>query len=623
MSTTLTRLFRSISLGAFAIGIATSLSACSDQATSRENTATDDGSLRGQLIESIATYDDGTSETTYQLRVGGNPQDERSLVLRETPDLFPMSEVKVWGVVRDGKIFVERLEPVGDSADGLGSTNQPLIGAPPIPPTKLAMAIVDIGLGTRDATITPEELQKRVFTNADSVRAYYLQNSYNMHDLTGKVVSTVLNFPMTTGCSTSSMATTLKPMVDADVGGASNVYLWYFQARASGCSWSGLSSGQNTYYNASAGCVVLVQEPGHSFGLAHASSMACTSNGQTVAFLDDPNNGCKHNEYGNPYDTMGGGCRHFSAYHKTYRTYTQKCNVVRVRKSGTFNLFPIEKACNGIQVLAVPMPHVRPYTNSGGGGGGERNTQLAYYTVELRSPIGFDTGLKPSVLINAAPDFRYNNTSSRNNNRGEHTWLLDMAPSVTTGRDGTAHALAVGQTFTDPAGGVAITTLSVNQDGASIKVDITGTSTVDGGTGDTVCVDNTPITAPGPTTCGDDGGGVPPPPPLDASSSRDARADSTGTGGTGGTTNAGTGGTDIGSGTAGSSNGQAGTTTSGTGGSRATAGSSNANPSEELQGGCACRVLPAAGASGGGSRQYALFTLGLAVLLARRRRTAR
>jgi MYXO-CTERM domain-containing protein len=327
--------------------------------------------------------------------------------------------------------------------------------------------------------------------------------------------------------------------------------------------------------------------------------------------------------------------------------------VVRVKKSGTFNLFPTEKPCNGIQVLAVPMAHVRPFTNSGGGGGGARDTQLAYYTVELRSPIGFDTGMKPSVLINVAPDFKFNNQASRGQARGEHTWILDLN-AASTATDGTGNGLPVGQTFTDPSGGITITTMSLDQNGASIKVEITGTSTVPGGTGDTVCVDNTPIAEPGPATCGDEGGS--PPPPIDAST-RDAGRDSGGsaTGGAGGAGAGGRGaggssaGGGPGAGGAGPGTGGATTTTTGTAGSATTttgsagtgvtagttsttsgtAGSSTGSTSSgtagkgdgDLSSGCACRVGDTP-RDAGHARGFALLGIALAGF-ARRRRSAR
>jgi hypothetical protein len=604
------------------------LSACASRGAPSEGTLeTFDGALRGEFIEQIATYDDGTSSSTYLLRVGSSDRDVRELVFDLEPNLLSQTEVKVWGTERDGRIFVDRMEEVV-SSDTPGSLGQALIGTAPIAPTKMAMAVVNTTAGAMP-NITPDVLTQRLFTNPDSVRNYYIENSFGIHDLTGKVVSTVLEYPMTT-CDTMGLASALRPMVDADVGQASDVYLWYFGEKVAACSWGGLGGGLDTYYNASSGCTVLVQEPGHSFGLSHSSSLTCRTGGgdagPPVPMLDDVQQ-CTHNEYGNPYDTMGGGCRHFSGYHKVFRTYLRQCNVVQVRGSGTFTIFPIEKACNGIQLLQVPMPKVRPFMNSGGGGSGTRNTQLGYYLVELRSPLGFDgagtKALKPVVLINASPSFSVLQAGMRRG-RGEHIWLLDNAPAVSGTRDGTDYALPAGQTFTDPAGGVSITVLSVTADGANIQVDVTG-PLLDGGApgAQSTCLDGTPITGPGPATCGDDGGVVIPPPiPIDASAPRDAGG--AGASGAGGRGSGGTAGNGAGGGTAGS-----GTSTSGTDTSTSTstgAGTSTGSGggmgraqrgSEGLQGGCACR---AGVGRTGGAIWGVLIALGLGV--ARRRRGA-
>lgn len=634
-------------LRAYAIGAAAGIAACSGPMAPQDSLEIDDGSVKGELVEFIARYDDGTTATTYFLRVNGNERDQRELVLEKRPELLPMTRVKVWGVERDRRIVVNKMEAI-EERGSTGILGQSLINPVPLPATKLAMAVVDIGTGTN---ITPDELNKRLYTNVDSTKAYYLQNSFGMHDLVGMVSPKTYSYPMTT-CDTSGMASALRAQLDADVGQVSDVYLWYIGKNISACSWSGLSGGKDTWYNGSSSCVVLVQEPGHSFGMSHSSSMTCTdpATGAVTAIRDDLGTGdaasCTHSEYGNRYDTMGGGCRHFNAYNKVYRTYLQKCNGVNVRKSGTFNLMPIEKPCNGIQALQVPMPRTRGFFRTGGGGS-DGVTQLSYYTVELRAPIGFDSSMKATVIINAAPKWSVISTTGGRGSRGEHTWLLDMAASVTTGQDGTAHALAAGQTFTDPAGGVSITTLSVGNEGAVIKVDITGTTSVaDAGT-ETVCLDGTPIEAPGPATCGDDGGGPPPPidvvtPPPMPDASTDVRVDSTGgTGGTAGatgaggtagkggatggsagsttttTTTTGTGGATAGSGGSGTGTG-AGGNGAGMGGSSDTGGSAGTRPEPpDNGGGCGCRV---ASDDEGAARAGGMALIGFALAGVMRRR---
>jgi MYXO-CTERM domain-containing protein len=601
------------------------MSACSSRGAPGESSLeVADGALRGEFIEQIATFDDGTSSSTYFLRVGGNDRDVRELVFAIAPDLLSQTQVKVWGTAgKDGRIVVDRMEEVVSS----DTAGQALIGAAPIPATKMAMAIVNTTTGATP-NVTADTLTQRLFTNPDSVRNYYVENSFGMHDLTGKVVSATLDYPMAT-CDTMGLATALRPMVDADVGGPSDVYLWYFGEKVSACAWGGLGGGIDTYYNATSGCTVLVQEPGHSFGLMHSSSLTCHTDGDAgppVPILDDVQQ-CIHNEYGNPYDTMGSGCRHFSSYHKVFRTYLSNCNVVEVRGSGTFTIFPIEKACNGIQVLQVPMPKVRPFMNSGGGGTGVRNTQLAYYLVELRSPLGFDGGtkpMKPVVLINASPQFSVLQAGMKRG-RGDHIWLLDNNPAATAAHDGTDYGLPPGQTFTDPAGGVSITVLSVTADGANIQVDITG-PLLDGGApgGQSTCMDGTPITGPGPSTCGDDGGVVIPPPiPIDASMPpRDAGgggAGTTGAGGSDATTGAG-GSAGSGGGTTTAGGTQTTGPTTGTAGSTGTGSGKTSGESQGLQGGCACRASGGEGPSGNRAAWGA--ALALAIAAARRRKRA-
>ncbi len=623
------------------------------------------GGIRGRFVENIARFDDGHSQVTYTLFRGTGRSDRRELVFKKAPDLLSNTEIEVWGTEVEGRLQVERYEVVGDGPKKgpLGKSREALIDAAPMAPTNMVMVMVDTG-GGLDVTI--EQMNAELFSETDvtSLKHYYIENSYGMHTLTGQVAPGSYSYAMA-GCDYNALTDALVDQVHADTGVPEfDLYLWYFPQTDS-CSWSGLSSGQDTYYNGSYGCVVLAQEPGHSFGLAHSSSLTCTdATGATVAFADDPQASCTHSEYGNSYDTMGGGCRHFSGYQKVYRTYLQGCNVAQVQASGTFTLHPIESACNGIQVLQVPMTHVRPF-DSEGGGSGERTTQLAYYNVELRAPIGpFDgtnpnstnsTPMVPSVLINAAPDWRIfgqgGGGRGRGNTRGEHIWLLDMAPTSTgtgggrggRGGNGSGHALALGQTFTDPAGGVSITTEAVSEVSATIRVDITPGAVITAGTGGmagaggrtgtggagaggmpttlppgtvATCLDDTPLAAPGPATCGGMPGGA---------GGTAGTAGSGGLAGGGGMT-AGAGGiTGGGSGGAGGiagsvqNAGSGGMTVAGTGGTAGAAPEVVSNDEAELDGGCGCRVAGDRRSNGSTGSLVALVGL-VGAALSRRRR---
>jgi MYXO-CTERM domain-containing protein len=348
--------------------------------------------------------------------------------------------------------------------------SQPLINGMKYKPRSFGFVLVDIGGGVK---LTKEEAQKLLFgvgPNDRSIKQYYNEASYGTQDITGEVLGP-FDYPMT-GCDNTGMARALKPMV-----GMFDHYLWFFGTRTQACQFSGLAEGgqpdrptNDTWYNGSANCVVLIQEPGHNFGMMHSSSMNC---GMTP-FADDPEMTCEHNEYGDRYDPMGGSCNHMNAWQKVFEGWLQECNGLKVKSSGMYTLQPIELACDGPQVLQIPMPKTRPYRRAGGGGFATVE-QIAFYYLELRTPRGFDSTMRnsPTVLVRVAEEFR------DRMDRGRHTWILDMDPSTRT-----IDGLGAGESFTDPAGGVTFEVAAISMDSATIQV------TVPNGTGGAMCLDN-------------------------------------------------------------------------------------------------------------------------------------
>src|SRR3569623_1481281 len=221
------------------------------------------------------------------------------------------------------------------------------------------------------------------------------------------------------------------------------------------------------------------------------------------------------------------------------------------------------------------------------GGGGTATTEtLAYYYVELRTPVDFDgtlgnrSALTPSLLIHVADDVH---TRSQ---KGLHTFLLDMPPTTTGSRAFNDAALPEGATFTDPAGGVSITASAAQ---ATVTVDI------EVGTGAPTCLDGTTFTAPGPgpEACG-------------AATGPTGGASGTGSGGN--TGNTGSGGTS-------SPKGSGGIEPSGSGGSAPMgAGATDS----VVQSGCQCS------STGSGELPWASgLTFGVVAVLGSRRRRSR
>jgi hypothetical protein len=311
---------------------ATNLGCSSDKASETPTAIRTSAPYAGTVAVYSATFDDGTGETQYFLRNTAT-KDEVRLWFTEDPGLEAGARIGIWGQPSADGIRVSRFE----IDHSIAVTRQALIDAPPYPERTFAFVLVDIGGGVN---LTQADAEKRLFGTTlgdNSVKQYYDEVSYGTQPISGVVFGPV-SYPMTT-CDTRGMATTLRPQV-----GTYDHYLWYMGSRTTACSWSGLGESgtpsnpsNDTWYNGSAGCVVLVQEPGHNFGMQHSSSMTCG----TQPFADDPQSACTHNEYGDRYDPMGGGCNHMNGVQKVYEGWLQKCNAVRVGQCGSSTLQPI------------------------------------------------------------------------------------------------------------------------------------------------------------------------------------------------------------------------------------------------------------------------------------------
>ena len=460
-----------------------------------------DGTITGTLAIYVATGANGESEPLYGLR---QPSGLERRLIFDRPSGAPLpvpsnasagATIKVTGIDTPRGLRVMSLTQVDPPRlNGLGHASETLVAGTTFPTKRFAFVVVDVGGGT---DLSLEQARAKILgpsTNADpanadpstadpSLRAYYLEASYGTQDLDGQVFGP-LSYAMTT-CDPMGMAAALRPQVDATGGGSFNHYLWYIGKRDSSlCPWSGLAEvgtpdepATDTWYNGLSSCIVMVQEPGHNFGMQHSSAMDCAGS----RFVDEPNLICSHSEYGDKYDPMGSGCDHMNGWQKTYNGWLQGCNVVEARSSGTFTLNPIELPCDGAQLLKIPMPRSRIFNRAGGGGAASTDV-LTHYFLELRTNRGIDSGTTTAVQVRVSGDIR------GRGQRAVHTWLLDMNPT-TSPYDG----LAEGGTFTDPAGGVSFTIAQLDSNHATVSV----TMAADGG--GPVCLDGaTPFDAPGP-----------------------------------------------------------------------------------------------------------------------------
>jgi hypothetical protein len=596
-----------------------------------------DGSVRGELRIANLSFDDGHSEREFYLAAPGTEELTR-LVFPETPELSAHTNLKVWGGVEAENLLVERYE-IDPTVNGgeAGKSREPLLNGMKETRT-VGFMIMNVG-GTPNLTV--EQAQTAAFgtrgANNASLKEYYLEASYNTLEFTGQVFQTNVAIP--DGCSTSA----LKRIADGwqTEFGMFDHWMGYIGTRSSACGWGGVGwegdaagAERVSFYNASNSCVVLAQEIGHNLGWMHAGTMDC---GDEI--MPDNPSSCEGTEYGSRISPMGGACLHLNAYDKWYQGFFGGCNGVRVPSTGVFTLLPIEIPCDGVQALNIPMPKSRVFRNTSG----SRDTTISRYYLELRTKRGLDNKSAipgPRVFVHVVGDVPQPSQTAT------FDWVLDMEPS-TEAFDG----MTVGQTFTDPAGGVSFTVQAMDNDRATIAVNIAN------GSGSPTCMDNTTFVAPGPSTCGSAGtggmggmggaGGAGGMPGAGAGGMAGAGAGGmaggliggaagaggdSGGAGLGGVPGAGSGGVPVAGGAGAGISGSAGAGVSGTGGSSAgvagapvVAGAGGSGPVSDPvtpggfvddTGGCGCRTArPVRGAS-------ALWTFALAALgLLRRRRT--
>jgi hypothetical protein len=184
-------------------------------------------------------------------------------------------------------------------------------------------------------------------------------------------------------------------------------------------SWAGLGmvGGKGTWINGDFTLRVLGHELGHNLGLHHANFWVAPN--ETII-----GNGSSQ-EYGNPFDIMGGGSgEHYNSWYKTNLDWfiTNEWSVVNA--SGNFRIADLNQSSLGaVHALKVPIGAGRDYW------------------VEFRPAVG-------GLAARAAMIFWGYASSSEESN------LLDMTPSTGTASDA---PLAIGRTFADEGNQIYIT----------------------------------------------------------------------------------------------------------------------------------------------------------------------
>jgi hypothetical protein len=410
-------------------------------------------------------FANGRAETTYfvtnaagrrvPLDAGGHAEKADSLADRE---------VTAQGSMRGGRLAVSALEGADPASDPHTQ------GAPSPGQRKVIVLLVNF---QNDASqpFSADQARSVIFTNPDSVSAYYQEQSAGLVSLTGWVrpdgdvygwyTLPSNNSPcdfLTWGQEANDAATA----AGVDLSSYDHyVYVWP-STGACGFGGAAFTPGSILYINGNLNLHVVGHELGHNLGLAHASSLRCVDGGgQPVPLSED----CAIGEYGDWFSIMGAGIpRHSHNWHKTQLGFLPLQNTVTVPAGAhSYTLAPSEQPIVGAtQVLRIP----RTLSLTQG--------VIDYYYLDFRQPFGtlFDAfaPTEPAVngvAIRIAPDY---DTIAR-------SFLLDMHPETVLPNDA---PLAPGATFSDPTTGISVTTLSVSPAGATLEVVAGDDSDADG-----------------------------------------------------------------------------------------------------------------------------------------------
>jgi hypothetical protein len=352
--------------------------------------------------------------------------------------------LRVTGALDGDTLEVETLEVVTAAADG--SEQDALIAASP---RKVAVILANFTANTSQP-VSQAGARDLVFAGAQSSNAYFKEESFGIRSLVGKLAANGDVFGWytiagTTACDYSAWGNAARAAAQAagvDLSGYDHV-IHYFPRTAS-CAWSGVGQvpGKYTWINGS-NSQTISHELGHNFGAHHSSSLSCTSNDTRVSISAT----CTLSEYGNPFDVMGKGYRHMTAFNKGRTGFLEPANTVSVSADGAFDITPLETKSTGIQSLRIPI-----------------DAANAYY-VEFRQPFGFDnfsttSSVVSGVLVTKGP-LSYSTIA--------RPALLDMVPSTSSFTDA---ALRVGQTFSDTATGISVRLNSLSPAAANVTVDV-------------------------------------------------------------------------------------------------------------------------------------------------------
>lgn len=425
---------------------------------------------RTGVLQIAHGHEPGSWRSTHTARLGSRRLDLRAAgepgVLAHR---FGGRRVRLTGTVRrDGMLRVRSVRRAGDS-----STGGPRARAAHVLSGAKTTVVILFGFADGPAmTRTAEQARTAFFTGATSLRAYVQEISGGGATLTGlagnadgdvigplTITPSAGRAPSDGACEEfhwMSLARQAALAAGTDVRQYDRVL--YVSADAAPCTFSGeapvssspLGKGTWIYLNDTFSAGVAAHEWGHTYGLMHAASTRCRSDGANVAISSS----CTDTEYGDPFDAMGmGSPRWFQAFNRVALGLLPAAGgTATASAGGRYVLGALAQSSAGLRMLRVPRP------------------DGTYLGVELRKPYGlFETWSASAPVVNGATVRILPGSYTC---CGEPlTRLVDTHPSTTTFDDA---PLAPGESLTDPGSQATVSVVSVATDTATVDVAFPG-----------------------------------------------------------------------------------------------------------------------------------------------------